>query len=207
MGFFSISNIAFTALGYGVSYVELIATLAGLLSVYYASRANVLTWPTGIINEFGFFIIFFQVNLFADMFLQVYFFIVTIIGWRYWKKNNSALEITRLGVQQRISYLVIAIIGACSLSLVVANLHDFLPSIFTSPASFPFLDSVTTVLSILAMILLAQKKLETWVLWIAVDIISIFLYFQKGILFIGIEYCIFLMIATFGLINWRKQLA
>ena len=74
MTFFDINTIAFEVIGYPVSYVELIGTLFGLISVYFASRANILTWPTGIINEFFLFILFFQVQLYADMFLQVYFF-------------------------------------------------------------------------------------------------------------------------------------
>ena len=76
MHFFDIASAAFTVIGYPISYVELIGTLFGLISVYFASRANILTWSTGIVNEVFLFILFFQVHLYADMFLQVYFFVL-----------------------------------------------------------------------------------------------------------------------------------
>src|SRR4051812_16827252 len=102
MHFFDIKNIAFSVLGYPISYVELIATLSGLLSVFYASRANILTWPTGIINELFLFILFFQVRLYADMVLQVYFFIVTIYGWYYWKTNTIEKKIATVTFRNRL---------------------------------------------------------------------------------------------------------
>jgi len=73
MIFFDINNIAFTVLNYPISYVELIGTLFGFISVYLAAKANILTWSTGIINELFLFIMFFQIQLYADMFLQIYF--------------------------------------------------------------------------------------------------------------------------------------
>ena len=89
MAFFDINNIAFEITGYQVSYLEMIGTSFGLLSVYFASRANILTWTTGIINELFLFILFFQVQLYADMFLQVYFFVVTLYGWYNWKQKSK----------------------------------------------------------------------------------------------------------------------
>ena len=68
MNFFEIKNIAIQIWDYPVSYIELIGTLFGLYSVYFASRANILTWATGIVNEIFLFILFFQVHLYADMF-------------------------------------------------------------------------------------------------------------------------------------------
>lgn len=94
MNFFDTKNIAFQILDYPLSYVELIGTLFGFLSVYLATRANILTWATGIINELFLFILFFQVQLYADMFLQIYFFIITLYGWYKWnsKKTTSKFQ-------------------------------------------------------------------------------------------------------------------
>lgn len=74
MSFFDIENIAFQILNYPISYVEFIGALFGLVSVYLAAKANILTWGTGIVNELFLFILFFQVQLYADMLLQVFFF-------------------------------------------------------------------------------------------------------------------------------------
>ena len=86
MTFFDINNTVFTILDYPISYVELIGTLFGFISVYLATKANILTWGTGIVNELFLFMMFFQIQLYADMFLQVYFFVVTLFGWYNWKK-------------------------------------------------------------------------------------------------------------------------
>src|SRR5688500_5723605 len=93
--FFSVENIAFNVPGYPISYVELIGTVFGLVSVYYASKANIITWPTGIINEAFLFILFFQVQLYADMFLQIYFFAVTLYGWYRWNKMPDKNSISK----------------------------------------------------------------------------------------------------------------
>ena len=86
MTLFDINNIAYEIIGYQISYVELIGTLFGLISVYLATKTNILTWATGIINELFLIILFFQVQLYADMFLQVFFFVVTLYGWYNWKE-------------------------------------------------------------------------------------------------------------------------
>jgi nicotinamide mononucleotide transporter len=86
MAIFDINNVAFEIIGYPISYVEMIGTLFGFISVYLATKTNILTWGTGIINELFLFILFFQVQLYADMFLQVFFFAVTLYGWYYWKQ-------------------------------------------------------------------------------------------------------------------------
>ena len=80
MEFFSIEQIAVDFPGYPVSYVELIGTIFGLISVYLASRANIFTWSTGIVNEFFLFLLFFQVQLYPDMLLQLFFFATTLYG-------------------------------------------------------------------------------------------------------------------------------
>ena len=84
MHFFDIHNSLVDVWGYSLSYVECIGTVFGLISVYFATRANILTWGTGIVNEVCLFVLFFQVQLYADMFLQVYFFGVTLYGWKQW---------------------------------------------------------------------------------------------------------------------------
>jgi nicotinamide mononucleotide transporter len=86
LDFLSIENIAFTVIGYDLSDIELIGTVFGLLAVYWASRENIWTWPASVINVAAFFVLFYQVNLYSDMFLKVYFLIVTVFGWYNWSK-------------------------------------------------------------------------------------------------------------------------
>lgn len=197
-------HIAFKVLGYPLSYIELIGTLFGLISVWYASKANILTWPTGIINEIALFVLFFQVQLYADMFLQVYFFIVTIFGWYKWKSNTADIPVTSVGSLKWIMLLMIA--GTISVGIIISHIHTWLPAYFALPAAYPFADSFVMVGSILATVLLARKQLENWYLWIIVDIVSIIVYLLKGIYFLSLEYVIFLGLASFGLYRWTKQL-
>ena len=206
MTFFEINNIAFEIIGYPISYVELIGTLFGFLSVYFASRANILTWPTGITNELFLFILFFQVQLYADMFLQVFFFVVTLYGWYNWKQIPKQNSITTTELKTKIWLLSVIVVGTTIVGFLIANIHLYLPQYFKTEASYPYVDSFVMVLSIVATILLAQKKIETWYLWIAVDVVCVFLFFKKGIAFLAFEYLVFLGLATYGLSNWKKQL-
>jgi len=202
-----INYVIFTVLGYPLSLIELIGTISGLVSVYLASRANIWTWGTGIINEVAFFILFYQVSLYSDMLLQVYFFVMSVYGWIYWNKNNqSSKKVEKLNNSLRIKYLLILVFGTTLLGFLMQNIHLYLPQFFSQPASYPFFDAFTTTASILAMILLASKKIENWVLWILVDIVAINLYFLKDIRFVAIEYIIFLVLASYGLWTWSKKI-
>lgn len=206
MNYLDINHIAFTIMGYPLSYIELLGTLSGLVSVYYASRANVLTWPTGIINEVALAILFYQVQLYADMLLQVFFLAVTIFGWYSWKSNKADVPITRLSTSTRQWYIFSLLAGTLLLGTCIRNLPHWLPAYFPHPAAYPYVDSFVTVASILATILLAKKQLENWICWIIVDVISVGLYLVKGINFLSIEYVIFLGLASWGLWQWRKKL-
>jgi nicotinamide mononucleotide transporter len=77
--------------------------------------------------------------------------------------------------------------------------------LFSQPSAFPFADSFVTVMSIVATYLMVQKKVECWLVWIAVDVVACSLYFSKDIMLVGIEYVVFCFIAGFGFLNWKKQ--
>ena len=206
MQLLDVNFVAFTVLGYPLSYIELVATFFGLISVYLASRENIITWPTGVTNEFGFFLIFFQVQLYADMLLQVFFFIVTLYGWFYWGRERKYCGVSVLKSAHRRFLLLGVIVGTLLLGFLISNLHVLFPETFENPADYPFIDSFTTTASVVAMVLLARKKLESWVLWIVVDIVSIGLYWVKGIHLISLEYFVFMFIAFSGFISWRRNL-
>lgn len=206
MSIFDISNIAIVILDYPLSWIELIGTIFGLITVYLASRENILTWPTGLINVAFFFFLFYQVNLYSDMVLQVYFFIMSLYGWYFWRTKPNNQAITSLSHDWQKKYAIILVLGSVALGILMTNVHLILPTIFDVPAAYPFADAFTTVASIMATILLSRKVLENWYLWIAVDLVSILLYTLKGINLVAIEYIVFLIICIFGLIKWRRSL-
>lgn len=206
MDFLSIENIAFTVIGYDLSDIELIGTVFGLLAVYWASRENIWTWPASVINVAAFFVLFYQVNLYSDMFLQVYFLIVTVFGWYNWSKPSEEIPITKMSEEEILIMVISLIIGTVTIGYFMSGIHETFPTAFPEPAAYPYPDAFTTTASIIAMILLSQKKIENWLLWIAVDVIAVILYMWKGIIFVSVEYAIFLVICIFGYINWKKKM-
>ena len=207
MNLFDINNIAVNIGSYALSYVELIGTVFGFISVFYASKANILTWPTGIINEVFLFMLFFQVQLYADMMLQFYFLAVTIYGWKNWAANTAENKISVISLPHKIMLAIIIMAGTIVAGFLFSNIHLYLPAWFKVKAAYPYTDSFIMMMSVVATVLLAKKRIENWHLWIALDVVCVFLYFKKGIYFLSLEYFIFLGLASFGLYNWKKQLS
>ena len=82
--FFSVNTIAFTILGYSISWLELVGTIFNLVCVILAARRNIWNWPIGLIGVMLFGVLFYQINLYADVFEQVYYLITGISGWYLW---------------------------------------------------------------------------------------------------------------------------
>lgn len=209
---FDINNVVLTVLNYPISLAELIGTLFGLWSVVLAAKARIFNYPVGIINELFFFVIFFQIQMYSDMILQVYFFIVSLYGWWKWKNPtiieqtlNHELKITLNGQRSNFIMVIGIALGFVAMGTLVKNLHILLPQWFHLPAAFPYYDSLVAVGSIVAMYLMARKKLESWVLWVIVDGICVVLYYLKDIKLMSLEYLIFLMIAAYGLWSWWQE--
>lgn len=206
---FDINVTMLTTMGYSLSYAEFLGTVFGLLTVYWASRANIWTWPAGIVNEVFFFVIFLQVNLYANMLLQVIFFVTTLYGWYSWrtlkKYPEKALAITHLSLKSvSIILLLVAVLSAV-LGFFLGKLHILFPIHIQEAAAYPYADATVMVMSVAATLLLARKKVQSWLLWVLNDVICIVLYFLQGIYFIAIEYMVFLGIASWGLYQWSKM--
>lgn len=205
MNLFDVNNILTKIVGYQLSYVEFIGTVLGLASVWFAVKQNILTWTTGLISIICFFAIFYQVHLYSDMFLQIYFFITSIYGWSTWrnqKQNEKPISI--LSINTRILFVSVIIISTMGFGVFVKNIHLIFPKIFKHPASFPFIDTFIAITSIIATVFLAKRILENWLLWIIVDIIAVYVYMKKNILFISIEYGIFALLGIYGFLLWIK---
>lgn len=160
----------------------------------------------GIIGTVLYIFLFYQIQLYSDLIEQVYFLATGFYGWRVWTSigvstANSKKDIQKVPNSQRINIALILLVGTWLLAYITSNLNIRLPTYFTEPASFVFLDAFTTILSFIATILLVQKKLEAWYLRILVDIIGIWLYYVKGVQFIAAEYVLFLILAT----SWLMQ--
>ena len=205
MNLFDINNTLTKIFGYQLSYVEFIGTLLGIVSVWFAAKQNILTWTTGLINIICFFAIFYQVHLYSDMFLQIYFFITFIYGWITWRNQKKIDKpISILSSNKRVLFIFIIIISTMVFGVLVKNIHLIFPKIIKHPASFPFIDTFIAITSIIATVFLAKRILENWLLWIIVDIIGVYVYMKKNILFISIEYGIFALLGIYGFLLWIK---
>ena len=211
LNFFDLEQIAFEMWGYSMSYLELVGTLTGYLAIGLAARANVWNWPIGLVNVILFFFLFYQVQLYPDMLLQVFFFITNLIGWWRWthpnrdeEDVNHELKISFMKRKHWVSLIIFGGLGTVLLGFLAGRFHLIFPQIFNIPSAFPFLDSFVTVMSILTTFLVVQKKIESWGIWIVVDLVAASLYFMKEIKFVGIQYGIYALMAAYGWWHWRK---
>jgi nicotinamide mononucleotide transporter len=208
---FNINTVFFTVFDYQMSYLEFFGTIFNIWCVWLTTRAKILSWPVGLLGSILYLFLFYQIQLYSDVFEQLYFIITGAVGWFMWvhlkKDINQADKTVVVGVnsiKKNIQFIAILIFGTALLTYLAVNLTRWLPEYFPEPASFPILDAFTTVMSFVAQWLLIRKKVESWVLWILVDIIGIWLYWYKGVKFISLEYVLFLIMATAGLFNWLK---
>jgi nicotinamide mononucleotide transporter len=195
-----------------MSYLEFFGTIAGAIAVWLSARGNIWSWPIGLLNVTLFFFLFYQVQLYPDMFLQVFFFVTNVLGWWRWShpKNREEtrrheLKVSFMPIKQLILFIGLGMVGTWVMGTFAQNLHSLFPTFFSLPSAFPFADSFVTVMSIVATYLMVEKKAECWLLWIVIDAIASFLYFGKGIKFVGIEYLVFCFVASYGFYKWWRE--
>lgn len=183
-----------------MSLLEWLATLLGIACVWLAARRRIWTFPTGIASVTLLGIVVFEARLYSDALLQAFFVAANLYGWREWLLAKSAageVNVTVLSGRSR------AMVAA---AIVVATLGWGGAMRAFTDASFPWWDAAIAAASVAAQILMAQRRLENWHLWIAVDLASIPLYLAKGLyLFAGL-YLIYLVLAIIGLAQWRRAL-
>jgi nicotinamide mononucleotide transporter len=212
MSFFDINNVLFQAFGYPVSYIEFVGTLFGAISIWLSAKANIWNYPLGLIYVVCFFFVAFQVQLYPDMILQVFFFITNAIGWWRWahpkpeeEDRKHELKISFITRKQLAILLGVGVAGTFVFGASASRLHEWLPTIFSLPSAFPYLDSFITVMSIIATFLMIEKKVESWIIWILVDIVATYLYLSRELILFGLEFGAFCFLASFGLWNWIRE--
>ena len=195
-----------------MSYLEFFGTLAGGLAVWLSANGNIWSWSIGIINVVLFFFLFYQVQLYPDMFLQIFFFVTNLIGWWRWAHPNEGEENKKnelrpswMSASGLSLMILLTLIGTISFGYFASGLHEMFPKVFSLPSAFPYMDSFVLAMSIVATYLMVQKKVECWIAWILTDVVATYLYFSKGIMLVGIEYFVFCIIAAYGFWTWRRE--
>lgn len=208
--------------------LEIIAAIFGVASVLYAKKENILVFPTGIVSTVIYVYLLSQWDLYGDLIINIYYTIMSIYGWYMWSrvidKDQHHIPITRTNSKDKIKTFGIFLFTSIFVIVVyrhynvMPNELDFSESVhyaYTNMTSgsladfrkiTPYLDTFTTGIFFAGMWLMANKKLENWIFWIAGNLVSIPLYFVKGFGFTGIQYIIFLVLAILGYIEWKKHL-
>ncbi|MDN6280537.1 MAG: nicotinamide riboside transporter PnuC [Psychroflexus sp.] len=182
--------------------LETIAVIFGFLSVWYSKQDNILVFPTGIISTAIFVYILYLFGLLGDMLINAYYFSMSIYGWYLWtRKVDDAhfIPIERTNKKEK-KQSVFLFIAAMVFNILVYIAFDKWKD-WTA-----YIDTLTTALFFLGMWLMAKKKIENWIYWIIADIISIPLYFYKGLGITAIQYVLFTILAIYGYKAWKKEL-
>lgn len=181
--------------------IEYTAVVLGLINVTLIIRRSLWNYPFGIVMVLLYAKIFYDYQLYSDALLQVYYFFIQIYGVWYWlqfREADGKVIVVPLPRRQYLIYLLIAVIGWLTISTLMAQLTD---------ASFPYWDGAVAALSVLAQFLLSRRHIESWYLWIAVDVLAIGLFWVKDLTPTAALYGVFLVLATIGLFQWRAAAA
>jgi len=184
--------------------LEYIAVAAGIASVWFSKAENILVYPVGLVNTIIYTYLSFKFHLIGEASVNFYYTVVSIWGWILWAQKNTqqrpVLHITFSGAQQWLQQLLF---GGVLYVLIFASL-TYLKTAFY-PGVIPWADAFASATAFTGMWLMAKKKVESWWWWIATNIASIPLYFVKGLVFTSFYYCVLLVLAVAGLLEWRKK--
>lgn len=189
-----------------MNWLELIAVLLGILSVWYARKEKILVFPFGIANVSIYIYICFVARLYANAGINIVYLISNIFGWYMWsgRGGNQKLEITRNTSKQNIISWVSVVLIYVSVFFILRWVNkgdvEYLQSYL------PWIDSFNTAFFLVATILMAVKKMENWLYWIIGDIISIPIFASQGLYFTSVQYTVFLILAILGWREWKAKL-
>jgi nicotinamide mononucleotide transporter len=182
-----------------MTWLEAVAVVFGIASVFYSMREHIWVYPTGIVSTLIYVWICLQYKLYADMGINAYYFSMSIFGWYVWthpKEGQKVLPVTWLKPSGWAISIGIFLASYLTLYLVLSRFTD---------SDVPYWDSFTTASAFVGMWLMAKKKVENWIAWIITDLVSVPLYFHKGLILTSFQFLFFTILATLGLIAWIKS--
>lgn len=181
-----------------MSWVEIAGFVTGALCVWLVVRRNIWNFAVGMANNVFFGVLFLQVGLYAEAWLQVVYFVLGAIGWYWWLHggaDRTQLVVRRTPLWAWAAVAAFIALGTWLLWLVLTSHTD---------STVPVPDALTTALSLGAQLMLNRKWIGNWLLWITADVIYIGLYIHKELYLTAALYCLILALCVTGLLQWRR---
>ncbi len=182
-----------------MSSIEIAANFVTAMAIIFAARNSVHTWLTGIIGSLIFILVFYQAKLYADALLQIFFIVTSAIGWRLWLDRRRTPEAKILRTDPRT--LIWMVVAAISVTAIYGSLLHY----FTD-AYAPYLDSAVLGFSVVAQLLLMQRRIETWWVWLVVNSLSVPLFASRELYLTAGLYAFYWCNAWYGLWHWSQQM-
>ena len=187
------------------TWIEAIAVISGIVSVWYSRKENILVFPTGLLNTTIYIYLSLKGHLLGEASVNLYYTIMSLYGWYLWTRKNQTnqefiLQITNSNTKERIQqFLFFAAVYAIIYFALVYLRKSF------APEAIPWADALASASAYTAMWLMAKKKVESWFWWVLTNIASIPLYFIKGYTFTSVQFIVLLILAIAGWIEWSKK--
>lgn len=186
------------------SWLEFIAVLSGIGSVWFSREENILVYPVGLINTIIYIFLSIKGHLMGEASVNLYYTIMSVYGWILWaKKNDRSQHVVQISYSSAKGWLQ-QIAFFCCFYLVIYLSLSYLKKTFL-PGAIPWADAFASATAYTGMWLMAKKKVESWYWWIATNTASIPLYFVKEYAFTSIYYLVLLILAFMGLVSWKQK--
>lgn len=179
--------------------LEVTAAALGIINVALVARRNIWNYPPGIAMVVLYFFIFFEAKLYSDALLQVFFLVIQLYGWWNWLRSpkvDHGVAVKWMRPVARLKWLCGTVLFSICWGLLMRTYTD---------AAAPLIDSNIAGFSVAAQLLLSLRRTESWILWIAVDIVAIGLFLWRGLAITAGLYAVFLCLAAWGLISWARR--
>lgn len=190
-----------------MNYIEIIAVVFGLLSIWFARKENVWVFPLGIVNIILFIIINLKSELYAFAAFNVVNIGFNIFGWYKWTEtdeSNKQLEISRNSLKQNIFILLFMVVIYAVVILILRWANS--ENLVYLKSFVPWVDALSISILTAALVLMSYKKIENWILWMIGNVIAIVLYTYKGVYPALLQYAVFMIMSVLGFLAWRKKL-
>lgn len=181
-----------------MAWSEALAAILYLTNSLLLVRRSIWNFPVGIAAVSIYGIIFFEARLYSDMLLQIFYVIVQLYGWHNWSRSNETfgeIVVLRMSRPARASWVAGILATAVTWGWIMHRYTD---------AAAPWLDAGVAMTAVAAQILLTQRRIETWILWITVNIASIILYASRELYITVGLFSLMLPLAVWSLFAWRK---